>query len=1791
MATITMYNNINVDDAFSPLFECVSTGGTVAQSGSDPTTTWTARTLPSSSAWNSICYGNGIIVAVAGTTNVAASTPDGITWTARTMSASATWKSVAFGNNRFVAVASGSTDSAYSEDGVTWTAGGALPSGAAWSSIAYGMIGTTPTFVVVSSGSSTAAAYSTDGGSTWNSATLPSGDWRSVCFGNGKFVTVSYNSNTAATSTNGTSWSSQTMYSTNNWSSICYGNGKYVALAYGSNVSTYSTDGITWADSVMPSSANWNAVCYGISSVQGVSIYMAVCYGATTGAYSYDGIIWASRTVATSANYTSIAFCPITWNSGDTLVITNNATITVNTNQTKFWKTITGTYGKLLIQNTSSTDAINFYMGRVTSNTANPITPGSGLFSIDIQGNWIYLTPGTGAASITRTIPYTEYVPFVEVETEAGSDVYRMWINIKGAYGPYMRLFGGGGFAMVSTDDRGRYFRQEAKTNPCVIYTLTSGETRVRSNRVLCADTTGILPGASITGTNIPASSVVNRVINSTTLELNTFPTVAGTGITFTCFNPVQDQFTTTITFGDGTNGDIVPNGAKIRIPNIMFSDATPANLMTASNLVQGNITMATSSPISAQICMFGQAYVSIAQASAVYFRHVGFAYKFALSECYNVDIDYLATAPTPTYWYYTTKWIIRDQRYAISNPGGYTAPTGSCVTVMSYISGAKISNWHDCVYSSGYFTGNSPTNQVDVSYSDDMVWSDVKLIQLNLRRNNYCLALSNRCYRNTFTNLKLYGANPLLMSTSDDNIFNNIQYSLFMFRPNQSFLTLQRIYADPTDNWNTMVDNTKYYIKTRTYYSWVDIDGPNYYDSNEYSCTPFEGEWQFPDTLSVRPTESAANSVTIDWVRRAPESGTILYEIYRDTTEGFTLRHTSNRIYGSATAATVTYADTGVTAGTRYYYRFRKYNYLQALGNCSASNGSTTLTTTNNFSLLHAITDCSFVAGSTTVYNIVNSFYALMLAPGYTITGTGIDDGTTIESIGLCGRTLHLSKPTLSTQNLVTLYLPAQVGMGLNNANIPYGTVIQSVESTTSLTMSNATTGAITNATVNFQDFGESPEFTCVPNAYASSTNYATYSKDFSNAAWAKSNITVSVNTYQSPSDPTWGTNTLDQLTATADNGTATLTVTGLTASTAYTASFQVRADQTATDPNGVSGTFSFGTTTTAFTANNSLERYDATFTTTGTSADVVIKINTNGKVIHCGDVMVALGSSARAHINTTASPVTLAPCAQQLSRIDAVCRNRKFTGKPGNQGIRLTLPAAPTGAYFSEIHVSRTPGFTPDNSTYVATTYSMANYHFSLTGCSRNTFTDINKQFGGGSTGTSIFYVITSSLDNKFINCNIDLEYCNAIATGSINIGASSHRNLFHNIDFGKIRNYEVGSSLIYTQLTNSITGNRFQNIRTELYDIAMSNQSLNAITKGVAGCNAGPATTATTFAFGGTSDGIASAYTASYGTMFYELYQGTNLGALHLVMEDTLGTSKPYTILSGTPTFTNTGNLFMPNAGDSIEITWPNKIYGVSGFWKRIPKMLGVDLGNIADQLDGLKIEYAIKTTGDYGAYKRLVVDNLTSETVSASDGFNIKFKFTAMQFMKYGAQTNPFVVGETIRGATSGATAYVLENYDNGATGTIIVNNVTGLFIPAESLVRDSDSEARAPNVATNGFALGPSYTSYISALQVFTTVDQTVLYPVSTPTIKLTGLQPHSEVRVYDNSMNEITGIEDTGTATEWSATYDYFSDVTGYIVVIALNYQVLRIEDLTFGIDGLEIPVQQILDRQYYNPA
>jgi len=106
-----------------------------------------------------------------------------------------------------------------------------------------------------------------------------------------------------------------------------------------------------------------------------------------------------------------------------------------------------------------------------------------GVGTLKVTGEWYSLGRSTGLASQTFTHYTSDYVPFVEIETSAGSGVYEVWLNASRS-----------GLTTVGIGDTGRFF-------------------------------------VSITGSS-------------------------------------------TLTFGDGVNGEIPPTNANVRVPNVHWSQA-----------------------------------------------------------------------------------------------------------------------------------------------------------------------------------------------------------------------------------------------------------------------------------------------------------------------------------------------------------------------------------------------------------------------------------------------------------------------------------------------------------------------------------------------------------------------------------------------------------------------------------------------------------------------------------------------------------------------------------------------------------------------------------------------------------------------------------------------------------------------------------------------------------------------------------------------------------------------------------------------------------------------------------------------------------------------------------------------------------------------------------------------------------------------------------------------------------------------------------------------------------------
>jgi hypothetical protein len=222
-----------------------------------------AVSVPEKNNWRGIAYGNGVFIAVAysGTNRVMRSTNNGQSWEVVSVPQS-NWYDIAYGNGVFIAVAySGTPQMIRSTDGgVTWESVNIYQS--AWRGIAYG----NGVFVIISYLSP--PQWSSDGGETWNVATLTEQNYFSkTTFGNGVFVSVGTTGTNRIMRSidNGQSWTAVSAPEQNSWSGVGYGDGVFIAVSYdGANRIARSTDyGQTWQAIVAPVQNNWQSVTYG----------------------------------------------------------------------------------------------------------------------------------------------------------------------------------------------------------------------------------------------------------------------------------------------------------------------------------------------------------------------------------------------------------------------------------------------------------------------------------------------------------------------------------------------------------------------------------------------------------------------------------------------------------------------------------------------------------------------------------------------------------------------------------------------------------------------------------------------------------------------------------------------------------------------------------------------------------------------------------------------------------------------------------------------------------------------------------------------------------------------------------------------------------------------------------------------------------------------------------------------------------------------------------------------------------------------------------------------------------------------------------------------------------------------------------------------------------------------------------------------------------------------------------------------------------------------------------------
>jgi hypothetical protein len=211
---------------------------------------------------------------------------------------SSVYTSVSYANGVFVAVAANTNFVAYSNDGTTWQTAN-IGTTDVW----QGLAGNVASNDWVAVGTSN-FSKSTNGGSIWNSSSMPAGNWGPAAHGNGTYVALTVDSDVAAYSTDGTSWATTLLPASANWTTVIFGKDRFVALSSKSDSSrvdvAVSFDGITWYPETVET-GEYNNIAYN----QGLFITLSPNTDIILS--SRDGFAWTSSVTNSSGSWSGIA--------------------------------------------------------------------------------------------------------------------------------------------------------------------------------------------------------------------------------------------------------------------------------------------------------------------------------------------------------------------------------------------------------------------------------------------------------------------------------------------------------------------------------------------------------------------------------------------------------------------------------------------------------------------------------------------------------------------------------------------------------------------------------------------------------------------------------------------------------------------------------------------------------------------------------------------------------------------------------------------------------------------------------------------------------------------------------------------------------------------------------------------------------------------------------------------------------------------------------------------------------------------------------------------------------------------------------------------------------------------------------------------------------------------------------------------------------------------------------------------------------------------------------------------
>lgn len=240
--------------------------------------------------------------------------------------------------------------------------------------------------------------------------------------------------------------------------------------------------------------------------------------------------------------------------------------------------------------------------------------------------------------------------------------------------------------------------------------------------------------------------------------------------------------------------------------------------------------------------------------------------------------------------------------------------------------------------------------------------------------------------------------------------------------------------------------------------------------------------------------------------------------------------------------------------------------------------------------------------------------------------------------------------------------------------------------------------------------------------------------------------------------------------------------------------------------------------------------------------------------------------------------------------------------------------------------------------------------------------------------------------------------------------------------------------------------------------------------------------------------------------YGTHFWDAFTSDTAGRVILSMnEPTTETTSLVSYVAGNPVFTSAGNLYMPTANDEVIIESSYFCLGCTALTNTAPIVTGTNVTYSSGPTWGNhNIYYQIDNGSGYGGtWKDLTATNLSSETISASTGFKLKYRLVC-------ATTSTTNLLTYIRIATTSTLASQTDNLyplEVVPVTITVVDKNNNVIENAQTAVYRTDNDLQLMNELTNVSGIATEEVESSGTTPIYIRVRKsstgTKYYPAST----------------------------------------------------------------------------------------